>query len=151
MDDALAFAHDRAAPVRDVQVVWQHQGTYHAALVLVVVDLLKGRTAVACVEQELIKVRGVLFHHRSDLVVHEVAYAVGLHKLLACFLAQYLRAHGAFGRQKFLQRGGLELDNALGQQRVAHAACAFEWLGALLHGEAQELDTLAVLVFPILA
>ena len=137
--------------VRDVQVIGQHKSAHHATLVLVVVDLLEGGAAVAGVEQKLVKLRRVLFHHICDLVVHVVPHAICLHQLLAGFLAQHLRTHGAFGRQQFFERLGLELDDALGEQRMAHAARAFEGTGALFNVKAQELKALAVLIFPFLA
>ena len=149
--DARALAHDARAVVWDVQVVRQDQLADHAILFLVEVHLLERRAAVAYVEQQLIKVRGVLFHHRGDLVVHEVAHAVRLHQLLACLFAQHLCAHRTACRQQFLERLGLELHDRLSQQWVGGRGCAFEWLGALIKREAQEFQALAVLLFPILA
>ena len=101
--DPLAFAHHRRTGVGDVQVVWQHQSTHHAALGLIVINFLECRAAKANIEQQLIKVRCVLFHHRSELVVHKVTHAIRLHQLLTCFLAQHLRAHRTARGHQFLQ------------------------------------------------
>ena len=45
----------------------------------------------------------------------------------------------------------MELHNALGQQRVVHAARTLKRLGALFHRKAQELHAVGVLLFPLRA
>ena len=149
--DPLAFAHHRRAGVRNIKVIRQHQSAYHAALGLVVIDFLECRATKTNIEQQLIKVRCVLFHHCRDLVVHEVPHAIRLHQLLTCFLAQHLRAHRTACGHQFLERLGLELNNTLCQKWVLHAARALERLGTLFKREAQHLHALAVLLFPLFA
>ena len=97
MRDALALAHDARAIVGDVQVVGQDKGAAHAALFLVVVDLLESRAAVANIEQQLVELRCVLFHHRGDLVVHEVLDTLRLHGALTGFFAHDHGAHRTAG------------------------------------------------------
>ena len=135
--DALTFAHHRRAAVGDVEVVRQHQGTYHALLVLVKVDFLEGRAAIAHIEQHLVKVGGVFLHHRGDLVVHKVRHPFGLHGAFACLFPQYLSTHGPARGEQLFQGLCLKLHNALRQEWVLDATRTTERTGAFFIGKAQ--------------
>ena len=118
---------------------------------VVVVDLFEGRTTVASVEKLLVKLRRVLFHHRSDLVVHEVLHTAGLLKLFDRLFAHNLRANRAASRHQLFKSLCLELNDGLGQHRMGRARRATEGLGTLFHAKAQKVQALGVHGLPLRA
>ena len=118
---------------------------------VVVVDLFEGRTTVASVEKLLVKLRCVLFHHRSDLVVHEVLHTAGLLELFYRLFAHDLRANRAASRHQLLEGLCLELNDGLGQHRMGRARRATEGLSALFHAKTQEVQALGVHRLPLRA
>ena len=149
MRDPRALTHHTRSVVRDIQVVRQDQLAHHPVTIFVVVHLLKRRATITYIKQQLIKVRCVLFHHRCDLVVHEVTHAVRLHQLLSCLFPQYARAHGPVRGHQFLERLRLELHNRFCQQRMCRSCSTLERTCALIKGKAKQLQALAILLFPI--
>ena len=148
--DPRALTHHTRSVVRDIQVVRQDQLAHHPVTILVVVHLLKRRAAITHIEQQLIKVRCVLFHHRSNLVIHEVTHPVGLHQLLSRLFPQHARAHGPVRGHQFFQCLCLELHNRFCQQRMRRSCSTLERTCALIKGKAKQLQALAILLFPIL-
>ena len=116
---------------------------------VVKIDLLEGRTAVASVEKLLIELRGVLFHHRGDLVVHEILHTAGLLELFHRLFAHDLRANRAASGHQLLEGLCLELNDGLGQHWMGRACRATEWLGALFHAKAQQVQALGVHRLPV--
>ena len=98
MGKARTLRNDTRPVVRDVNVVGQAQFGHHSAQLSVVIDLLERRTTVSGVVQELIKLRCVLFHHRGDLVIHEILHTRGLLELVHGLFAQNLSADRAASR-----------------------------------------------------
>ena len=148
--DPRALTHHTRSVVRDIQVVRQDQLAHHPVTILVVVHLLKRRATITNIEQQLIKVRCVLFHHRSDLVIHKVPHPVGLHQLLTRLFPQYARAHGPVRGHQFFQCLCLELHNRFCQQRMRRRCSTLERTCALIKGKAKQFQALAILLFPIL-
>ena len=116
-----ALGHDAGAVVGDVNVVCQAQFGHHAAQLVVVIDFLEGRTTVASVEKLLIELRCVLFHHRGDLVVHEILHATGLLELFHRLFAHDLAANRATSGHELLEGLCLELNDGLGQHWMGRA------------------------------
>ena len=104
--------------VRDVQVISQNQLTDHPTQLMIVINLLKRRTTIPGVKQQLVKLRRVLTHHVSNLVIHEVLDTRSLLDFVRSLFAHDFSAHRATRRHQFLERLRLELDDRLGQQRM---------------------------------
>ena len=118
MRDPVALRNDAGAGVRDVNVIGQAQLADHTVQLLVKIDLFEDRTAITKVKQRLIKLRCVLFHHRRDLVVHEILNTGRLLRLINRFLAQNLRSYRATRGHQLLHGLRLELDNGFCQHWV---------------------------------
>ena len=151
MRDALALRNDTRAVVRDVKIVRQHQTANHPAKLRVKIHLFEGGSTVSSVKQQLVELRRVLFHHRRDLVVHEVLHPSCLLDLIQRFLTQSLSTHGSAGWHQLLKRLRLELDDGLGQHWMHHAGCTTKGLCALVHPQAQQVQALGVHLLPLTA
>ena len=122
-----------------------------AAKARIVVDLLEGVARQAQTPQHPLVLGPILRHDVGELVVHIRLHALGGVTGFGGLFTDDLRPHRALGRERLHHGLSLELDQSFRQERVVHTAGTGPRLGAILDLHTQQLKTVYIRLYPVLA